>query len=119
MAFISYASALDLFARYTVEYRERFRALGLRFVLATAEPPPRPDTVSRLEDLFGCPVVEEYGGAEFGQVAFKRGREPFEVYHDLNYLECTAARAGRRRRRAGVGHGALSALRSVDPVSRR
>jgi len=90
MAFLSYASALDLFARYTMPYRERFRALGLRFVLATAEPPPRPDTISRLEDLFGCPVVEEYGGAEFGQVAFKRGREPFEVYHDLNYLEGTA-----------------------------
>jgi phenylacetate-CoA ligase len=88
MALISYASALDLFARYTTQYRDRFRALGLRFVLATAEPAPRPDTVSRLEDLFGCPVVEEYGGAEFGQVAFKRGREPFEVYHDLNYLEC-------------------------------
>jgi phenylacetate-CoA ligase len=94
MAFISYASALDLFARYTVQYRERFRALGLRFVLATAEPPPRPDTIARLEDLFGCPVVQEYGGAEFGQVAFKRGREPFEVYHDLNYLECTAAGPG-------------------------
>lgn len=92
MAFISYASALDLFARYTRPYRDRFRALGLRFVLATAEPPPRPDTIARLEDLFGCPVVEEYGGAEFGQVAFKRGgREWFEVYHDLNYLECTAA----------------------------
>ena len=91
MAFISYASALDLFARYTLPYRERFRALGLRFVLATAEPPPRPDTIARLEHLFGCPVVEEYGGAEFGQVAFKRGRGPFEVYHDLNYLEGTAA----------------------------
>lgn len=88
MAFISYASALDLFARYTTRYRDRFRALGLRFVLATAEPLARPDTVWRLEDLFGCPVVEEYGGAEFGQVAFKRGSDPFDVYHDLNYLEC-------------------------------
>lgn len=85
---IGYASALDLFARYTTAYRDRFRALGVRFVLATAEAPPRPDTVSLLEDLFGCPVVEEYGGAEFGQVAFKRGHQPFEVYSDLNYLEC-------------------------------
>lgn len=88
MALIGYASALDVFARYTTEYRDRFRALGLRFVLSTAEPAPRPDTFTRLEDLFGCPVVEEYGGAEFGQVAFKRGRQPFDVYHDLNYLEC-------------------------------
>jgi phenylacetate-CoA ligase len=85
---IGYASALDLFARYTTEFRERFHTLGLRFVLATAEPPPRTDTFPRLEDLFGCPVVQEYGGADFGQVAFKAGATPFEVYSDLNYVEC-------------------------------
>jgi phenylacetate-CoA ligase len=87
---IGYASALDLFARYTVGYRARFRSLGVRFVLSTAEAPPRLDTISRVEDLFGCPVVQEYGGAEFGQVAFKCGGEPFEVYADLNYVEAEA-----------------------------
>ena len=91
MGLISYASALDLFARYTIGYRDRFRALGLKFVLATAEAPPRPDTIARLEDLFGCKVVQEYGGAEFGQVAFKRGDEPFQVYADLNYVETETA----------------------------
>jgi phenylacetate-CoA ligase len=91
---ISYASALDLFARYTERYRDRFHALQLRFVLSTAEAPPRSDTIERLEDLFGCPVVQEYGGAEFGQVAFKRGAGPFAVYDDLNYVEATPAEAG-------------------------
>ncbi len=85
---IGYASALDLFARHTRAYRDRFRALGLGFVLATSEAPPREDSVALLEDLFGCPLVQEYGGAEFGQVAFKRGSLPFEVYSDLTYLEC-------------------------------
>lgn len=84
---IGYASALDLFARYTERFRDRFRALSMAFVLSTAEAPPRPDTMDRIEDLFGCPVAQEYGGAEFGQVAFKRGAEPFEVYNDLNYVE--------------------------------
>ncbi|MDP3719083.1 MAG: hypothetical protein Q8T13_15070 [Acidobacteriota bacterium] len=88
LGLIGYASALDLFARYTTAFRDRFRAIGVRFVLATAEAPPRPDTVALLEDLFGCPVVQEYGGAEFGQVAFKNGAEAFDVYSDLNYLEC-------------------------------
>ncbi len=91
---ISYASALDLFARYTIGYRDRFHALGLKFVLATAEAPPRPDTIARLEDLFGCKVVQEYGGAEFGQVAFKRGDEPFRVYADLNYVETETTDGG-------------------------
>lgn len=87
IGFIGYASALDLFGRYTLAYRERFRALGLGFVLATSEPTPRPDTVSLLEDLFGCPVVQEYGGVEFGQVAFTKGASPFQVYGDLNFVE--------------------------------
>ena len=93
LGLISYGSALDLFARYTEAFRERFRALGLRFVLSTAEAPPRDDTVPRLEDLFGCPVVQEYGGAEFGQVAFNRGLGSFEVYGDLNYVEGEAPEA--------------------------
>jgi len=85
---IGYSAALDLFARYASAFRGRLRALDVRFVLATAEAPPRPDTVARLEDLFDCPVVQEYGGAEFGQVAFKSGPAPFRVYADLNYVEC-------------------------------
>lgn len=90
LGIVGYASALDLFARHTAQFRERFRALGVRFVLATAEPPPRSDTFPLLEDLFGCPVIQEYGGAEFGQIAFKTSGGPFEVYCDLNYLECEA-----------------------------
>ena len=90
---IGYASALDLFARYAAGFRDQFRALDLKFVLSTAEAPPRPDTFARLEDLFGCSVVQEYGGAEFGQVAFHRGGG-FEVYSDLNYLEAEPAGAG-------------------------
>ena len=88
LGLIGYTSALDLFVRYTPQFRDRFRALGVRFVLATSEPAPRPDTIDLLEDHFGCPVVQEYGGAEFGQIAFKSGVTPFEVYSDLNYLEC-------------------------------
>jgi phenylacetate-coenzyme A ligase PaaK-like adenylate-forming protein len=88
---IGYASALDVFASYTEAFRDRFRALEMKFVLSTAEAPPRPDTFARLRDLFGCPVVQEYGGAEFGQAAFDRGAGAFEVYPDLNYLETEAA----------------------------
>jgi phenylacetate-CoA ligase len=87
---IGYAAALDLFARYTRDFRARFRELNLGFVMITTEAPPRSDTAAILGDLFGCPVVEEYGGGDFGQVAFKRGTAPFHVYPDLNYVECDA-----------------------------
>ena len=85
---IGYAAALDLFARHTREFRSRFHELKLGFVLTTTEAPPREDTVQNIEDVFGCPVVQEYGGSEFGQVAFKRRSTPFSVYSDLYYLEC-------------------------------
>ncbi len=88
---VGYASALDLFGRYAATFRDRFRALGVRFVLSTSEPPPRADTVAMLEDLFACRVVQEYGGAEFGQVAFKIGAAPFRVYGDLGYVEAQPA----------------------------
>ena len=101
LGIVGYASALDLLARYTAQYRERFRAIGVRFVLATAEPMPNPDTIEILEDLFGCPVVQEYGGAEFGQVAFKSGAGPFRVYSDLNLLECENAES------SSTAHSAL------------
>lgn len=94
LGLIGYASALDLFARYTAQYRERFRQIGLRFVLSTAEAPPRDDSADLLESHFGCPVVQEYGGAEFGQIAFKAGRQPFETYGDLNFVETTASSDG-------------------------
>jgi phenylacetate-coenzyme A ligase PaaK-like adenylate-forming protein len=97
---IGYASALDLFARYTGRFRDRFRALGVRFVLTTAEAPPRPDSVALLEDLFGCQLVQEYGGAEFGQVAFKRGLDPFAVYGDLNFVEGEEAGAENHEERS-------------------
>jgi len=91
---IGYASALDLFARYTTAVRERIRGLGIRFVLATAEAPPREDSIALLEDHFGCPVVQEYGGAEFGQIAFKAGGLPFDTYGDLNYVEARRSEQG-------------------------
>jgi phenylacetate-CoA ligase len=94
---IGYAAALDLFARYSPQFRERFHRLGLKFVLTTTEAPPRADTAERLEDLFGCPAVQEYGGSDFGQVAFKRSHEPFEVYPDLNYVECEPGSADEPR----------------------
>lgn len=88
---IGYAAALDLFARYTQAYASRFQALRLRFILTTSEPPPRGDSVAMLSHLFGCPVVQEYGGVDFGQVAFKAADAPFDVYSDLNYVECETA----------------------------
>ena len=111
---IGYAAALDLFARHTRDYRTRFHALKLGFVLTTTEAPPRQDTVQNIEDVFGCPVVQEYGGSEFGQVAFKRRVAPFTVYSDLNYLECGPPIAGE----AGFGAILTNLHRRYTPLIR-
>ena len=85
--FIGYASALDSFVRTNAALAERFRSLGLRFVMPCAEPLPKPDSLQLLCETFGCPVVQEFGGVDFGQVASKFGEEPFVSFPDQNILE--------------------------------
>jgi len=87
---IGYASALDYFVRCCDRYHERFSELGLRFVMPAAEPPPRSDSFDLLRAVFRCPVVQEFGGVDFGQVGMKVDNAPFEVFPDYNVLETAA-----------------------------
>lgn len=88
---LGYASALDMFATHITDRREEMRRLGVKFVMVTAEPLPRPNSYNLLRETFDCPVVQEYGGVEFGQIAFAVDRNPFSVYGDLNYVEALPA----------------------------
>jgi phenylacetate-CoA ligase len=91
LGLIGYASALDLFVRHTREFHDAFRELGLRFVLSTSEMAPKEDSFDLISQTFHCPVIQEYGGAEFGQVAIDLGKGRFDVFGDLNYVECEAS----------------------------
>ena len=84
---IGYAAALDYFVRATESFHDRFRQLGIRFVMPAAEPAPRPDTYSLLRDVFRAPIIQEFGGVDFGQVGMKADEHPFEVFPDHNILE--------------------------------
>lgn len=84
---IGYAAALDYFVRATETFHDRFRKLGIRFVMPAAEPAPRPDTYSLMRDVFRAPIVQEFGGVDFGQVGMKVDDEPFKVFPDKNLLE--------------------------------
>lgn len=84
---IGYAAVLDLFARYAKDYHSRLRGSGVQFVMSCAEPPPRPDTFSLLRALFGCPILQEFGGVDFGHVGAKLDEGPFRVFPDINILE--------------------------------
>lgn len=84
---IGYASALDYFLRTTEKYHKDFAALKLRFVMPAAEMSPRKDSYDLIFSVFGCPIVEEYGGVEFGQVAMRFHLDSFRVFHDRNFVE--------------------------------
>ena len=84
---IAYASALDSFVRANASQVDRFRALGLHFVMPCAEPPPKSDSLDLFRKVFGCPVVQEFGGVDFGQVASRFDDEPFVVFPDQNMIE--------------------------------
>lgn len=84
---VGYAAVLDLLARYTESYHRQMGACGVRFVMSCAEPPPRSDTFRLLREVFRCPILQEFGGVDFGHVATKTDDEPFLVFPDLNILE--------------------------------
>lgn len=84
---IGYAAVLDLLCRYTENYHEEFRSVGLKFVMPCAEPPPRADTFDIFHKVFGCPIVQEFGGVDFGHVGFKIDDSPYTLFRDLNILE--------------------------------
>jgi len=126
---VGYSAVLDYFVRALPEYRERFAELGLRFVMPCAEPAPREDSFALLGETFGCPVIQEFGGVDFGQVAMKFGDEPFEVFAEYNFLETAGsgeqgAESGEQRseirgRRPEVGDQRAEGDRKTDDRGRR
>jgi hypothetical protein len=84
---IGYSAALDYFVRSLPDRAENFHNLGLKFVMPCAEPAPRDDSFELIGKIFGCPVVQEFGGVDFGHVAMKYGKKPFEVFPEHNILE--------------------------------
>ncbi|UUO13749.1 hypothetical protein [Dolichospermum heterosporum] len=84
---IGYAAILDLLCRYTQEYHDELRRVGLKFVMSCAEPPPREDTFDLLRSVFNCSILQEFGGVDFGHVGFKINDAPYTLFPDLNILE--------------------------------
>ena len=84
---IGYSTILDLLVRLLPDRRSELRDLALKFVMPAAESAPKSDSFSLLAETFGCPVIQEFGGLDFGQVAMKFADEPFEVFAEYNFLE--------------------------------
>ena len=92
---IGYSAALDYFVRALPERWDDLKALGLKFVMPCAEPAPRADSFELLGRVFGCPVIQEFGGVDFGHVGMKLGEGPFEVFGEENFLEVQSGVEGK------------------------
>jgi phenylacetate-coenzyme A ligase PaaK-like adenylate-forming protein len=64
-----YSVALDQLARANQWRRAELHQLKLKCIQATAERFPAEESRSLIEDVFGCPVVMEYGAMETGHLA--------------------------------------------------
>jgi phenylacetate-coenzyme A ligase PaaK-like adenylate-forming protein len=84
---IGYAAVLDLLCRYTEEYHNEIRRLGIKFVMSCAEPPPSKDSFDLFRSVFNCPILQEFGGVDFGHVGYKIDEYPYKLFFDLNILE--------------------------------
>ncbi|GJM09391.1 MAG: capsular polysaccharide biosynthesis protein [Lysobacteraceae bacterium] len=60
----------------------------LKAVIATGECFPTPSSRISLSNLFGCPVLMEYGCVEAGTIAHELGEGDYAVMWPLNLLEC-------------------------------
>jgi phenylacetate-coenzyme A ligase PaaK-like adenylate-forming protein len=84
---LGYSVALDQFARVNAERRAEFHKLGLKAVVATAESFPRPDSSRWVSDVFGCPVIMEYGAVETGPIAHERPEGGYAVVWHRHLVE--------------------------------
>ena len=83
-----YSVALDQFARANRSRTEAFHSLKLKCVQATAERFPTPESRRIIEEVFGCPIVMEYGAMETGQIAAVGPNKcDYQVYWRDNLVE--------------------------------
>ena len=99
---IGYSSALDRFARTNAGRGNKFQALGLKAVIATAEGFAQSDSRARIQACFGCPVLMEYGSVETGPLAYEMLGGGYEVFSAHNRLECLSHSIHSNRREITV-----------------
>jgi phenylacetate-CoA ligase len=70
-AVIGYSCALDMLARFNLAGGASAADSGVQLCIACAEDFPREDSRKILENFFECKVIMEYGGVDFGVVAYE------------------------------------------------
>lgn len=84
---IGYSVALDLFARVNRNLAPDFHRLGLKVVVGAAEGFPRDDSAKLVEEVFGAPVVMEYGSVETDLIAHATPQGGYDVFWDTYFCE--------------------------------
>lgn len=83
-----YSAALDHLGRANLELKEQLRNCHLKAIIGTAEAYPSPESKDFLEDLFHCPVGNEYGTVETGPIAYtKPDKKGYYVFWRSYFLE--------------------------------
>jgi phenylacetate-CoA ligase len=88
---LGYSVAWDRFATANADRMNELQSLKLKLIVATAEGFPHADSRHRLEKLFGCPVLMEYGTVETGVLAHETKPGHFRVLWQNHLLESIAS----------------------------
>lgn len=84
---LSYSAALDMLARHNMDKRDILARLGIKMIIATAENLPRHDSREVIETFFHAPLIMEYGGVDFGCVAYEKTGEHYRVFWWHHFVE--------------------------------
>jgi phenylacetate-CoA ligase len=92
---IGYACALDLWARHCLAKGTNLAACGVKLGIACSEMFPKPDSREIIGQFLGAPVVMEYGGVEFGVVAYQLGSGgDYRVFWSSHLIEVNEEAGG-------------------------
>jgi len=75
-----YSCAIDALVRLTLHRKDTVTGIVPKMTILTAEPLPRQDSRQLVESFFSAPVVFEYGGVDFGSVAYEKPAGPYGVF---------------------------------------
>ncbi len=84
---LGYSVALDRLATFNADIADDLRSLCLTAIVATAESFPSEASRSKIESLFDCPVVMEYGTVETGPIACEVLKSNYRCFWQNYFIE--------------------------------
>lgn len=77
---LGFSAALERFAEVNADLKNEFSGLNLKYIIATGECFTSQSAKQNVQQIFGCPVVMEYGAVETGPIAYQTSSSKYSTF---------------------------------------